>query len=67
MNNVVNPIKKRIESLINPNADPLGAGWNVTQSKIAMVQVALEVKVIWKDLRQASISFLFKVLTLFFQ
>jgi len=37
MNNVLKPHhKKRIESLINPNADPLGAGWNVTQSKIAI-------------------------------
>ena len=37
MNNVLKPHqKKRIESLINPTADPLGAGWNVTQSKIAI-------------------------------
>ena len=37
MNDVLKPHqKKRIESLINPNADPLGAGWNVTQSKIAI-------------------------------
>ena len=37
MNNVLKPHqKKRIESLINPNADPSGAGWNVTQSKIAI-------------------------------
>ena len=37
MNNILKPHqKKRIESLINPNADPLGAGWNVTQSKIAI-------------------------------
>ena len=37
MNNVLKPHqKKRIESLINPHADPLGAGWNVTQSKIAI-------------------------------
>ncbi len=28
--------QKRILSLINPNLDPLGAGWNVTQSKIAI-------------------------------
>lgn len=26
----------RVISLINPDADPLGAGWNVTQSKIAI-------------------------------
>jgi rod shape determining protein RodA len=28
--------QKRILSLVNPNIDPLGAGWNVTQSKIAI-------------------------------
>lgn len=28
--------QKRVMSLINPNADPLGVGWNVTQSKIAI-------------------------------
>ena len=28
--------QKRVFSLINPNADPLGIGWNVTQSKIAI-------------------------------
>lgn len=28
--------QKRIMSLLNPNADPLGVGWNVTQSKIAI-------------------------------
>jgi len=28
--------RKRIMSLLNPNADPLGVGWNVTQSKIAI-------------------------------
>lgn len=28
--------KKRIEVLINPDSDPLGAGWNVTQSRIAI-------------------------------
>jgi len=28
--------RKRIEALFNPNADPLGAGWNVTQSKNAI-------------------------------
>ena len=27
---------KRIQSLLNPNLDPLGTGWNVTQSKIAI-------------------------------
>jgi len=28
--------QKRILSLVNPNIDPLGIGWNVTQSKIAI-------------------------------
>lgn len=28
--------QKRVMSLIDPNADPLGVGWNVTQSKIAI-------------------------------
>ncbi|MDO7877002.1 rod shape-determining protein RodA [Hymenobacter sp. ASUV-10] len=28
--------RQRIEVLINPSADPLGKGWNVTQSKIAL-------------------------------
>ncbi|MEO1256578.1 MAG: rod shape-determining protein RodA, partial [Bacteroidota bacterium] len=28
--------QKRVMSLVNPNIDPLGIGWNVTQSKIAI-------------------------------
>jgi rod shape determining protein RodA len=37
MNNVMKPHQRsRVISLINPDADPLGAGWNVTQSKIAI-------------------------------
>lgn len=28
--------RQRIEVLINPDADPLGKGWNITQSKIAL-------------------------------
>lgn len=28
--------QNRIKALINPNSDPLGYGWNVTQSKIAI-------------------------------
>ncbi|MEP1033978.1 rod shape-determining protein RodA [Ekhidna sp.] len=28
--------QKRVLSMVNPNIDPLGAGWNVTQSKIAI-------------------------------
>ncbi|GAA3934458.1 rod shape-determining protein RodA [Hymenobacter algoricola] len=36
-NNVLQPHqRKRIEVLLNPSADPLGVGWNVTQSKIAI-------------------------------
>ncbi|WP_245816852.1 MULTISPECIES: rod shape-determining protein RodA [Reichenbachiella] len=37
MKNVLKPHQRsRVVSLINPDADPLGAGWNVTQSKIAI-------------------------------
>jgi rod shape determining protein RodA len=28
--------RKRVQLLVNPNADPLGVGWNTTQSKIAI-------------------------------
>ena len=28
--------QKRIQVLVNPDADPLGAGWNVTQSRVAI-------------------------------
>lgn len=28
--------QKRVQVLVNPDADPLGAGWNVTQSRIAI-------------------------------
>jgi rod shape determining protein RodA len=28
--------RKRVQLLLNPNADPLGVGWNTTQSKIAI-------------------------------
>ncbi len=37
VNNVLKPHQQnRIKALINPDADPLGYGWNVTQSKIAI-------------------------------
>lgn len=37
VDNVLQPHQQnRIKALINPNADPLGYGWNVTQSKIAI-------------------------------
>ncbi len=36
-NKVLQPHQRqRVEVLINPSADPLGKGWNVTQSKIAI-------------------------------
>lgn len=37
VNNILQPHQQnRIKALINPDADPLGYGWNVTQSKIAI-------------------------------
>lgn len=40
VNTVINKLKphqqNRIKAFINPDLDPLGAGWNVTQSKIAI-------------------------------
>jgi rod shape determining protein RodA len=37
VNNILQPHQQnRIKALINPDADPLGFGWNVTQSKIAI-------------------------------
>lgn len=37
LNDVMMPHQRqRIQILINPNIDPLGGGWNVTQSKIAI-------------------------------
>lgn len=37
MTDVLKPHQRnRVVSLFNPDADPLGAGWNVTQSKIAI-------------------------------
>ncbi len=37
VSNVLKPYQQnRVRALINPDADPLGAGWNVTQSKIAI-------------------------------
>ncbi|PRY10588.1 rod shape determining protein RodA [Pontibacter ummariensis] len=37
VNNILQPHQQnRIKALINPEADPLGYGWNVTQSKIAI-------------------------------
>lgn len=36
-NNILKPHQQnRIKVFINPNADPMGAGWQVTQSKIAI-------------------------------
>jgi rod shape determining protein RodA len=37
VNDVMKPHQQnRVKALINPDADPLGYGWNVTQSKIAI-------------------------------
>jgi rod shape determining protein RodA len=37
VDNVLKPHQQnRVKALINPDADPLGFGWNVTQSKIAI-------------------------------
>ena len=37
LNNILKPHqRKRIMVLFNPNIDPLGAGWNITQAKIAI-------------------------------
>jgi len=37
LDNILEPRhKSRIISLFNPNSDPLGSGWNVSQSKIAI-------------------------------
>ncbi len=37
LNDVLQPHQKdRIELVFNPNSDPLGRGWNLTQSKIAI-------------------------------
>jgi rod shape determining protein RodA len=37
VNHVLRPHQRnRVNALINPDADPLGYGWNVTQSKIAI-------------------------------
>ncbi|UBM60469.1 rod shape-determining protein RodA [Marinilongibacter aquaticus] len=37
INDILQPHQqKRIQTLVDPDADPLGAGWNVTQSKIAI-------------------------------
>jgi len=37
INKVLQPHQqKRIQVLVNPDSDPLGAGWNVTQSRIAI-------------------------------
>ncbi len=37
LNNVLKPHQqRRVQLLVNPDLDPLGIGWNVTQSKIAI-------------------------------
>jgi rod shape determining protein RodA len=56
-NNVLQPHQRqRIEILINPSADPLGKGWNVTQSKIAIGSGGLVGKGFCKALKPSLIS-----------
>ena len=44
VNHVLKPHQRnRVNALINPDADPLGYGWNVTQSKIAIGSFAIKV------------------------
>ena len=67
LNNILTPKQKqRVETLINPSSDPLGSGWNITQSKIAIGSGGVFGKGFLKELKQVSILFLFKVLILFF-
>ena len=67
LNNVLSERQKmRIETLLNPNSDPLGAGWNITQSKIAIGSGGLSGKGFFRVLRQDLILFQSKVQILFF-
>ena len=44
-NNLLEPFQKqRILTLLDPNADPYGSGWNITQSKIAIGSGGLQGK-----------------------
>ena len=44
-NNLLEPFQKqRVLTLLDPNADPYGSGWNITQSKIAIGSGGLQGK-----------------------
>ncbi|TDT37843.1 cell elongation-specific peptidoglycan biosynthesis regulator RodA [Halospina denitrificans] len=49
--------KERVLTLLNPGSDPLGAGWNITQSKTAIGSGGLYGKG-WEESTQASLDFL---------
>ena len=49
--------KKRILTLLNPDLDPLGSGWNILQSKIAIGSGSLVGKG-WQEGTQSNLSFL---------
>jgi len=49
--------RRRVETLFNPEADPLGAGWNIIQSKIAIGSGGLTGKG-WLNGTQSRLDFL---------
>ena len=49
--------KQRIMTLLNPGGDPLGAGWNITQSKTAIGSGGLHGKG-WGESTQSDLDFL---------
>lgn len=49
--------KERVMTLLNPGGDPLGAGWNITQSKTAIGSGGMHGKG-WGESTQASLDFL---------
>lgn len=49
--------KERITTLFNPGSDPLGAGWNITQSKTAIGSGGMHGKG-WGESTQANLDFL---------
>lgn len=49
--------KERVLTLLNPGGDPLGAGWNITQSKIAIGSGGLHGKG-WGEGTQSHLDFL---------
>ena len=57
-NNFLEPFQRqRIQTLFNPNADPYGSGWNITQSKIAIGSGGIQGKG-YQDGSQAHLDFL---------